>query len=160
MSKQSIDRLRTLSPKLNKATDEANRVVAMVETFLNDECSIGLASDVVVSQTDVRLDADDDTGSFATEYISLSYERVDGTFRIAVKVERDHEGVDDNNVRRNELEIVSVTPWASCPRATKLDTFPKLAELLNAICKNTEQAIEQTAETSKAVKGILDALQG
>ena len=57
-------------------------------------------------------------------------------------------------------ETVSLTPWASCPRSVKLETFPKLADLLKAICESTEQAIKQTAETSKAVEDILGALKG
>ena len=159
MSKQSIERLRTLSPQLNESTDEANRVVAMVETFLNDECSIGLPAEVVVCKVTKRIETpsdnryEDPKTTTAVEYTTLNYERVDGTFRIAVEVGLSHEGGD-------EWEQTSLTPWASCPRSVKLATFPKLGDLLTEICESTEKAIEQTTETSKAVEEILGALNG
>ena len=161
MSQASIAKLRTLSPQLNESTDEANRVVAMVEKFLNDECSIGLPAEVGVSTRTLRVEADDDDeATTATEYTTLNYARVDGTFRIAVEVGLSHEGADERGMARTEWEQTSLTPWASCPRSVKLETFPSLADLLKAICESTEKAIEQTAETSKAVEDILGALEG
>lgn len=65
--KAAIATIRELAPQLNDATDNANRVVAEVEAFLADECSLGLPVRIAIN--DIEW---------------LAYCRVDGKFRIAV----------------------------------------------------------------------------
>src|ERR1700728_1843408 len=86
----SLVSLRTLSSRLNKATDEANEVVQAVEKFLNDECSIGIPLSITTHEDD-DLDAE----------IALGYARCNGRFRIVVitrPFDRDENGgsIQDN----------------------------------------------------------------
>lgn len=139
---QSIDRIRTWSPRLNKITDEAAAVVARVEGFLNAECSVGIPAYVVHGEPNGRP---------AAGHIELCYCRVQGKYRIAV---RGHYcGTDDMIDERTR-------PWASCPRDVKLRTIADLPKLLETIAGNITSATDQTREAIEAVNQVLEAIDG
>jgi hypothetical protein len=149
---------------LNEATDEASRVVEMVETFLNDECSLGLAAEIVVDSIDIVIPLeDDDEYTDRTEtvkdFTSLAYERYGPKFRIVVKEDRRFDRTADGGADDFQWQTVNCQPWASSPRAMKLETFPSLGDLLKEVSRKAEAAIESTVKTSKAVQELVQALK-
>src|SRR5437868_15537433 len=71
--RQAVNKLRALAPQLNNAVDEANRVVAVVERFLAQECHLGVEADIPVTYNDKGK---------AT--LLLKYGPVEGSYRIAL----------------------------------------------------------------------------
>src|SRR5687767_5355800 len=107
----AVQKLRTLSPKLNAATDLATKAVARVEKFLNDECSIGLPAETRAWITE-------------TERVSLAYDRHESKFRILIR----YEDPGSDEVRRE-------VAWSEAPRGDKLATFAHLAKLLEEVAE-------------------------
>src|SRR6266566_6292805 len=141
--KKSIEQLRTMTPKLNAATDEANKTVAAVEKFLNDECSIGISAYVNAWRGD--------SGS-----LRLAFDRIGGKFRIAVV---DQKWIDDPQYPGNgSWQDVEVVAWSESPRAWKLRTFPALPALLEKIASEAEDAIKRIDQTQAAVQEIMGAI--
>jgi hypothetical protein len=138
--RDAIQALRTLSPRLNKVTDEANQIVRDVEAFLNEECSIG-----VTAVVNFQYLGHPDDGPCGGLY--LEYRRVGGKFRIAI-VESDVDGED-----------VSVKPWADSPRHEKLDSFKVLPELIREIASKVEESISDTEKTTKEIASTLAPLR-
>ena len=154
--RKSIETIRNLSPKLNAATDDAHKTVVAVEKFLNEECSVGLPVRVVLP-TPMTISAfgavDADDGTTTT---FLAYERLDGKFRIAVRVltfelEKDEEGI----YQVNSIESI---PWVSAPREQKLKTFNLLPELLKVVASESQRMIDSSSETNETMNQILDAM--
>jgi hypothetical protein len=142
---KSIEHLRTLSPKLNKATDLANAAVAVVEKFLNDECSLGIPARKTawIKEGESTLD--------------LAYERVNGKFRIAI-IEEEWIPAEGHSPDFGEWRHVETRPWAESSRGDKLRTFAALPKLLDAIVTEVEAAIQKTDETVAAVEKIMGAM--
>src|SRR5258706_3488731 len=136
---KSIEHLRTLSPKLNKATDLANAAVAVVEKFLNDECSLGIPARKTawVNEGESSLD--------------LAYERVNGKFRIAI-IEEEWIPIEGQLPHFGECRHPEQRPWAESSRGDKLRTFAALPTLLDAIVTEVEAAIQKIDETVAAVE--------
>ncbi len=152
--RNSVENLRKLSPKLNEATDSASRVVGIVETFLNDECSIGIPQRIAVS-TD-----ENGTGLW------LGYERCGSRFRIAV-VHRECRVDEEGNrfkcghdyTGNPEYEMEDhVVPWTDANRGDKLKTFAELPNLLKSLEKTVSDAIKSVETTSDAVEQIKEAM--
>ena len=145
--RRSIDRIRELSPNLNAATDDANRVVLAVEKFLNDECRLGLPATVTVRTRQLPH-----PGMISSEScVTLEYRRVDGKFRIAI-------GEKDDNLAGPPDERWIYDAWQDRPRSDKLETFPHLPELLEELAKKVEASIEKTQETCATVDRVMGAL--
>jgi hypothetical protein len=144
---QSLNRLRGLAPELNKTSDEAARLVLQVETLLTKELAIGVVAEVAVHSRQLSAKK--------VEFTSLAHTRLDGKFRIAVVVERRTEFVNDRNFPDYAWETVSETPWAECPRDVKLETFPKLPDLLKSIIENAEKAQTKVLETQLTLTAVL-----
>src|ERR1700691_3613317 len=89
---QAINKLRSLSPQLNAAVIEADRVVSLVERFLVQECGLGVEAEVPLHYND--------KGKAVT---LLRYASFNGTFRIAVT----HTDGSTHFVTR---------PWSECDR--------------------------------------------
>lgn len=131
---QAISKLRALSPQLNAAVVEADRVVALVERFLVDECGLGVEAEVPLKYNDkgkvVEL---------------LRYASVNGVFRVTVT----HTDGSTHIVAR---------PWAECDRNQRLTSFTALPKLLIAVAKSVEQQIVSTTSTASTVGQIISAL--
>ena len=74
--RDQIAQLRAMAPQLHAVTDEAARIVQLVESFLSEECKLGLSAYVVVERQDF-----DDGSDFTTR---LEYGRSDNQFRLIV----------------------------------------------------------------------------
>ncbi len=148
---KSMQRIREATPVLNKATDEAQAIVARVEKFL-DECSVGVHAHVQFSDEDVNEEL--------SRQRSLSYERVDGKFRIAVTTTACLEIETDGDPYTKCMPDEDNPPvaWGSCPRHIKLASFGSLPGLLSRIAEEASGLSRKAGETTEAVKQILDEL--
>lgn len=148
--KHAVERLRALSPKLNKTTDDANRTVQTVEKFLVEECSIGLVAQV------------DEPGYMGkSPYYQIGFDRLDGKFRIVVTTVQwfsDDQKPVSQNADDADRYTEEVAAWASCPRAVKLRTLPLLPSLLEKLASEAEQAIETTDEAVNAIHSLIGAI--
>lgn len=130
----AINKLRALSPQLNAAVIEADRVVSLVERFLVEECNLGVEAEVPLHYND--------KGKAVT---LLRYASINGTFRIAVT----HTDGSTHFVTR---------PWSECDRNQRLVSFAALPKLLIAVAKSVEQQIASTTTTAGTVGQIISAL--
>ncbi|HWE03779.1 MAG TPA: hypothetical protein VG326_15350 [Tepidisphaeraceae bacterium] len=130
----AIDKLRALSPQLNAAVIEADRVVGLVENFLVNECGLGVEAEVPLHYND--------KGKVIT---LLRYASVNGSFRITVT----HTDGSTHFVAR---------PWSECDRNQRLVSFTALPKLLIAVAKSVEQQIASTTSTAATVGQIINAL--
>src|SRR6185437_15867691 len=131
---QAISNLRALSPQLNAAVVEADRVVTLVERFLVQECGLGVEAEIPLHYND--------KGKAVT---LLRYASCNGVFRIAVT----HTDGSTHFVTR---------PWSQCDRNQRLISFAALPKLLLAILKAVELQIASTTSTAGTVGQIINAL--
>jgi hypothetical protein len=130
----AVAKLRALSPKLNSAVDQAQRVVLQVEHFLAHECQVAIQAEVPVVYNDKGV-----------AVTLLRYGRVEGKFHIALT----NTDGDSRFVSR---------AWTDCDRAEKLASFPALPKLLLAVTKAVETQINATTQTSNTVEALMSAL--
>lgn len=140
--RKAIETLMELSPKLNDTTSAANDTVSKVETFLNDQCSIGLPCWILAERVGSK-DAPSE------QHLWLGYDRVEGKFRIVVEQLIRHE---------DQEEHVGPKAWASCSRDVKLNTLPKLPKLLDAIAEEASKMAEKNDSAISTVEAILSAM--
>jgi hypothetical protein len=133
---QAVAKLRTLSPKLNSAVEQAQRVVLQVEHFLAHECQLAVQADVPVSYNDKGI-----------AVTLLRYGRVNGRFHIAL------------TQTDGDARFVS-RAWVDCDRNEKLASFPALPRLLLAVTKAVESQINSTSATTHTVSSLMSALDG
>ena len=131
----AVSKLRALSPRLNVAVDQANRVVHQVEALLEEECQLAVQAEVPVTYNDKGV---------AVQL--LRYARVDGRYRIAL------------TNTDGDARFITRT-WAECDRSEKLSSFPALPKLLMAVAKALEAQINSTTATATTVTQIVSALQ-
>ena len=148
--KRRMARLREIAPRLNAATDQASRLVALVEKFLVEELHIGVSAQV--GYEELPAGTDDDNQALRIRH-SLAFGRVGGSFRIHVV--RETFEVDDGASARTTLGQERML-WPSCTRETKLRAFEKLPELLDKIIEEAERL----ARTSEATRVKVDAMIG
>ena len=148
--KRRMAKLREIAPRLNAATDQASKLVAMVEKFLVEELHIGVSAEVCYE--DLPAGTDEDNHALRIRH-SLAFGRVSGSFRIHVI--RETIDTDDGAAGRTTLAQERVL-WPSCTRETKLKAFEKLPELLDKIIEEAERL----AETSEATRVKVDAMIG
>lgn len=130
----AVAKLRALSPKLNSAVDQAQRVVLQIENFLAQECQVAIQADVPVVYNDKGV-----------AVTLLRYGRVEGKFRIALT----NTDGDSRFVSR---------AWTECDRNEKLASFPALPKLVLAVTKAVETQINATTQTTKTVSALMAAL--
>ena len=131
---QAVAKLRSLSPKLNSAVEQAQRVVLQVEHFLAHECQLAVQAEVPVTYNDKGV-----------AVTLMRYGRVNGKFHIGLT----QTDGDSRFVNR---------AWVDCDRSEKLASFPALPRLLLAITKAVETQISATSATSHTVSSLMSAL--
>jgi hypothetical protein len=139
----SIEKLKQASSEMNRAADEAARVVKQTEAFLNKECSFGIEAHVLVREESVECEEGGYYHRTATVRTTLSYERFADDFRITVS--RGDGSPDDTIVK----------PWSEWDRQTKLEAvkfLPNLIEsLVNSINSPIQEAVEATSQVAAAL---------
>ena len=131
---QAVAKIRALSPKLNSAVDQAQRVVLQVEHFLANECQLAVPAEVPVTYNDKGV-----------AVTLMRYSRVSGQFRIGLT----QTDGDSRFVTR---------AWSECDRSEKLASFPALPRLLLAVTKAVETQINATNATTSTVATLMSAL--
>src|SRR5262245_51046116 len=112
--RRRMARLREIAPRLNVATDQASKLVAMVENFLADELHIGVSAEVSYEELPAGTDVEE--RPLRTRN-SLAFGRSGASFRIHVV--RETVAVDDGASAQTILAQERIL-WPSCPRETKL----------------------------------------
>lgn len=130
----AVAKLRALSPKLNSAVDQAQRVVLQIEHFLVHECQVAIQAEVPVVYNDKGI-----------AVTLLRYGRVDGKFRVCLT----NTDGDSRFVSR---------AWTECDRSEKLASFALLPKLVLAVTKAVEHQIHSTTQTSNTVSALMSAL--
>jgi hypothetical protein len=156
--KTAIEALKAVSPKLNKKTDEIDALVQRVESFLNEECSIGI-------EQSVFFDRDEIEKGELERY--LKYTRCSGGYRLAISectyeydLDEDGSRIQTGYAGIYEKRLVNeeVKPWSECGRALKLRAFPSLPQLIAQIAKKANDYLESTEKATETVKQVLRAL--
>jgi hypothetical protein len=150
--KEQIAMLRAIAPELNKATDEANAVVRMVEDLLTTELSLGISGEH--GHFDVVRETDEDGRKTKTSS-QLAFGRVGNSFQIHIL--RTVCGPDESGDLCEPLATDRI-PWSQCSRQTKLQAFSWMPELLSQIAERAQHLVTRAAETSKTVKDVLQAM--
>jgi hypothetical protein len=153
--KRRMARLRELAPRLNTATDQASRVVAMVEKFLVDELHIGISAESAEFNTWAA--GKDEDGNSRMVCQKLAFGRVGAGYRIHVA---DEMTIVDDEGHRQELVNKQATPWPSCGRETKMRAIEKLPELLDKIIQETERLAETAGETASRIGAMIGDTKG
>jgi hypothetical protein len=138
-----LERLRDLAAQLNTHSDEANHLVAAVETFLSDVCNGGVQGSISIE-------------GHADEY-GPHWERVlhygrftDGKYRICI-VYKDFDDLGPNN---NPAE--QWTAWANCPRDIRLAAYDQLPALLVKLIEELEARIAKLRASTESIETVLE----
>jgi hypothetical protein len=143
--RKRMARLRELAPRLNGATDQASRLVRMVENFLVEELHIGISAE---STEFNAWSTGPEAGHAHLVRQTLAFGRVGTGYRIHVV---DEVLTVDDDGTRNDVVGRQTTPWPSCGRETKLRAIEKLPELLDQIIQETERLAETAGETTSRI---------
>ena len=148
--KKRMARLRELAPRLNSATDQASRLVAMVEKFLVEELHIGISAESTEFSSNSLAEDENGRGRMAVQ--TLAFGRVGAGYRIHVV---DETVIVDGSGRRQDSVARQATPWPSCGRETKLKAIDKLPELLDKIILETERLAETAGDTASKIETMI-----
>lgn len=140
---KAIKQLETLSPRLNEITEQANEVVAHVEGFLNQVCSIGIEAEVHLEHKGL-----DEPEGWCRD---LAYAPVGGKFRIALKEETWGEE-DDRHGGMREYYRTTFRAWADLSRSEKLHAVAHLPELVETIAAEAAAVATRAENAEEAMK--------
>jgi len=143
-------RLRELAPRLNSATDQASRLVRMVENFLVEELHIGISAESTPFNS--WSPGEDEDGRARMIRQTLAFGRVGAAYRIHVAEEI---SLADDDGCRQWLVSKQPTLWPSCGRETKLRAVEKLPELLDKIISETERLAETVDDTASTIESMI-----
>ncbi len=136
--RDQIAQLRAITPQLHAVTDEAARIVHIVESFLGEECKLGLTA---------CTDFDHDFDNGFDFFHRLEYGRIDGQFRLIVyDVMRDPDGEESPRNR---------AAWINHTREVKLRTIEHIPDLLAKIGTKVQSTINQTRAATIKVGELL-----
>ena len=147
----SVAHLRAFSLHLNDVTDRATIAVRRVETFLNQECRLGLAVYVPVTASAPDLPT-----------LQLGYARTGDRYRIVVRALT--YCVEDGQVLRDDgsgspvIDREEQVAWSECARALKLDAFHHLPALLTALQIHVAEVIKRADAALEAAQRITAVL--
>ena len=147
--KKRMAKLREIAPRLNAATDQASKLVAMVEKFLVEELRIGVSAEACYEE--LPAGTDEDNRALTIRH-SLAFCRGGASFRIHVVKET--VAVADGASARTTLAREQ-TLWPSCSRETKLKGFEKLPELLDNIIEEAERLARTSEATRVRVEDMI-----
>jgi hypothetical protein len=151
---EDMDRLRIMAPQLNAVTAEAGAVVGAVDQFLGEELAIGVSAASRAFDSQPAM-GDDGRELLVTSH--LAYGRVAGKNRLYVLKAT----LETNEWKEQVTKVVAEerTPWASCAREVKLQSFAMLPELLGSLAARVEEVATQTTRTVQRVRELLDAMR-
>lgn len=156
MAQDLIDGLESLTailPQLNTAMAEATAVVHAVDQFLAEELAVGpwVASRPFDSQ---RAIGDDGRELLITSHLACG--RVAGKYRLHVL----NATLDKSEGKDQFTQIVGEerTPWLSCSREVRLQSFSMLPEVLSQLASKINEITTQTTKTVETVREVLKSM--
>ncbi len=156
MAQDILDGLESLTailPQLNSAMAEATAVVQAVDQFLAEELAVGpwVASRPFDTQ---RAIGDDGRELLVTSHLACG--RVSGKYRIHVL----NATLDRAEGKDQFTQIVGEerTPWLSCSREVRLQSFAMLPELLSLLATKITEITTQTTKTVETVREVLKSM--
>src|SRR3954454_18276545 len=156
MAQDLVDGLESLTailPQLNSAVAEATAMVHAVDLFLAEELVVGpwVASRPFDTQ---RAIGDDGRELLVTSHLACG--RVAGKYRLHVL----NATLDRAEGKDQFTQIVGEerTPWLSCSREVRLQSFSMLPELLSMLATKITEITNQTTKTVETVREVLKSM--
>jgi hypothetical protein len=151
-TKNTMNALREIAPKLNSIVDNLNSVVTGIEEFL---ASINLGISVQGSYFKVHRIGPDVNGCYTNTRSSLCYGRINGQFRIhVVEVTEKATSLSGPWVAISHER----TLWSNCTREDKILSANELVELLGNVYDRSIKLGHEAVKASAVAKNILNAL--
>lgn len=149
-SRESIQRLREMAPKLNERADHINHLIVTLQNLLLDEWKVTVNCFGEPYKT-VR-DFHPETKEPVTTEHRLAYGRCEKKFQFYVLFQTfDFD---------KELLVQKSTPWIECKRETKLDSFSSTPALIAQIVTEVENLSKLAEGTVATVEELLSAFKG
>lgn len=148
-----LESLTDSLPLLNSAIAEATGVVHAVDHFLTEELPVGpwVASRPFETQ---RAIGDDGRELLVTSHLACG--RVAGKYRLHVlNVTLDRA---DGKDQFTQIVGEERTPWMTCSREMRLQSFAMLPELLTLLAGKINEIAVQTNRTVETVREVLNSL--
>jgi hypothetical protein len=150
---EGLDSLTAVLPLLNTAMAEATAVVHAVDQFLAEELAVGpwVASRPFDTQ---RAIGDDGRELLVTSHLACG--RVAGKYRLHIL----NATLDRADGKDQFTQIIGEerTPWLSCSRETRLQSFAMLPELLSMLANKINEITSQTTKTVETVREVLRSM--
>ena len=150
LKKRMAQAARNLRRGSTAPTDQASRLVAMVEKFLVEELHIGISAES--TEFNSWSAGKDEDGNERMTCQALAFGRVGAGYRIHVAEET---VIVDDDGRRRQLIGKQATPWPSCGRETKMRAIEKLPELLDKMIHETERLAETAGDTASKIGAMI-----
>ena len=150
---EGLDSLTAILPQLNSAIAEATAIVHAVDQFLSEELAVGpwVASRPFDTQ---RAIGDDGRELLVTSHLACG--RVAGKYRLHIL----NATLDRAEGKDQFTQIIGEerTPWLSCSREVRLQSFSMLPELLSLLATKVSEITSQTTKTVEAVRDVLKSM--
>lgn len=150
---EGLESLSAILPQLNTAMAEATAIVHAVDQFLSEELAVGpwVASRPFDSQ---RALGDDGREMLITSHLACG--RVAGKYRLHIL----NATIDkaDNKDQYTQIVGEERTPWLSCSREVRLQSFAMLPELLSVLAAKVNEITTQTTKTVETVREVLKSI--
>ena len=150
---EGLESLSAILPQLNSAMAEATAVVHAVDQFLAEELAVGpwVASRPFETQ---RAIGEDGRELLVTSHLACG--RVAGKYRLHVL----NATLDKPDGKDQFTQIIGEerTPWLSCSREVRLQSFSMLPEVLNLLAAKVNEITSQTSRTVETVREVLKSM--
>jgi hypothetical protein len=150
---EGLESLSTILPQLNTVIAEATALVHAVDEFLDEELAVGpwVASRAFDTQ---RAIGDDGRERLITSHLACG--RVAGKYRLHVL----NATLDQPEGKDQFTQIVAEerTPWLSCTREVRLQSFSMLPEVLSLLAAKINEIASQTNKTIETVREVLKSM--
>src|SRR5262249_27438679 len=150
---EGLDFLAEILPQLNTAMAEATAVVHAVDQFLAEELAVGpwVASRPFDTQ---RAIGEDGRELLIASHLACG--RVAGQYRLPVlNATRDKP---DGKDQFTQIIGEERTPWLSCSREVRLQSFAMLPEVLSMLAAKVNEIATQTSKTVETVREVLKSM--
>lgn len=150
---EGLESLSAILPQLNSAIAEATAVVHAVDQFLAEELAVGpwVASRPFDTQ---RAIGEDGRELLITSHLACG--RVAGKYRLHVL----NATLDRPDGKDQFTQIIGEerTPWLSCTREVRLQSFSMLPEVLTLLANKVNEITTQTSRTVETVREVLRSM--
>jgi|GEM_PF-1910544 hypothetical protein len=148
-----IESLTSVLPQLNSVMAEATAMIHAVDQFLAEELAVGpwVASRPFDTQ---RAIGDDGRELLVTSHLACG--RVAGKYRLHIL----NATLDRAEGKDQFTQIIGEerTPWISCSREVRLQSFAMLPDLLSLLAAKINEITVQTTKTVEAVREVLKSM--